>query len=801
MLNHPVPTSLSGHPSFRKEGKVFLYNTLNFSSSAEESLSRTSGKYPANDGGRWCFNALTLISLVVFTLLSSCNSEKLSDYIDPFICTQGDHGQWLPAALVPFGLVELCPDTWPGSLTADGDFAHSGYDWSDDHIRGFSHLHKGSSGGTTIHDRSGLISIIPFSNTPADTFFLNPVLAVDKSTEKAEAGYYSVYMPQDKILAELSATIRTGIHRYTFNEREENHVFIYEGNRGGTTGISCSQVDDNTIEGSIGNKYFVIRFNSPVTRTRIWNGSSINEGNSIAKQDNGGIICRFDRLKNKQLIIKTGISLSSLESARKNLEAECRGWDFNKIRSDAVRSWNKVLSSIEVIGNNTDDKKIFYTALYHTCFLPVIQSDVEGIYPGLDQQNHKAEGYLHYDGYAFWDSFRTKYPLYSLVIPGVYSDITASLRNLYEQADNWGALPSSEHPPHGVDFKAAGKNGYQIFASCRHEHMLMVVADAYFKGLMKIDMMPVYPYMFKEVLLQMPAKYDTIGFIPARADQTGEYCWDNWTLAQVAAALGYEKDYEYLIKRSEYWRNTWDPSIRYFRARAADGTWLDFPEDPAMNREKYSYEGSKWHWRWNVIHDVPSLIEAFGGKESFVTELEYFFDNDLYTAGNQIDLQAPFMFNMAGSPWLTQKWVRKILTEPIVQKYGTHGFFTEPIFDRVYKSTPDGYLEEMDDDYGCMSGWYAMAAIGLYQMCPGNPVYQLTAPIFDEVKINLDKSFYNGKKFVIKAENESPENIYIQSATLNGKPLNRSNITHEEIANGGELVYQMGDKPNINWGI
>ncbi len=487
-------------------------------------------------------------------------------------------------------------------------------------------------------------------------------------------------MPEDKIVAELSATIRTGIHRYTFTEKEGNHIFLYEGNRGGAEGISCSLVDDNTIEGSIGKKYFVIRFNSPVTGTRIWNGNKIVEGNSVAKQDNGGMICSFDKLKNRQLIIKVGISLSSVESAGKNLEAECRGWNFEKVRRDAATSWNNILSSVKVKGNNSDDRKIFYTAVFHTCFLPVIQSDVEGIYPGLDQQNHKAEGYSHYDGYAFWDSFRTKYPLYSLFIPGVYSDITTSLRNLYEQADNWGALPSSEHPPHGVDFKAAGKNGYQIFASCRHEHMLMVVADAYFKGLMKIEMKTVYPYMMKEVLLQMPEKYDTIGYIPARADQTGEYSWDNWVLAQVAGALGYEKDYEYLIKRSEYWRNTWDPSIRYFRARAADGMWLDFPEDPAMNREKYTYEGSKWHWRWNVIHDVPSLIEAFGGKEDFVKELEYFFDNDLYTAGNQIDLQAPFMFNMAGSPWLTQKWVRKILTEPIVQKYGTHGFFCRTSF-------------------------------------------------------------------------------------------------------------------------
>ncbi len=738
-----------------------------------------------------------LVPILFLTIVSgyACRSEHPADYVDPFICTQGDHGQWLPAALVPFGLVELCPDTWPGSLTADGDFAHSGYDWSDNHIRGFSHLHKGSSGGTAIHDRAGLISVLPFTGMPADTFFVNPIVPVDKKTEKASAGYYSVYLPQDKVLAEFSATTRTGIHRYTFDNDQEVSLFLYEGNRSGATGISCKIVDANTVEGSIGNKYFVFRFDSPVKETRIWDGKQIKSGSFVENQDDGGLICEFGNLKNRELIVKVGVSLSSTESAAKNIEDECPGWDFEKVRHDALNQWNTVLSSVRVEGGSLDDRKIFYTALYHTCFLPVIQSDVEGVYPGLDQRNHLAEGYLHYDGFAFWDSFRTKYPLYSLFIPSVYSDIVTSLRDLYEQADNWGGLPESEHPPHGFDFKAAGKNGYQIFASCRHEHMLMVVADAYFKGLMKIDMADVYPWMMKEVLLQMPAKYDSTGYITARPDQTGEYCWDNWCLAQVAKDLGKDQDYEYLMKRSEYWRNTWDPSIRYFRARAADGTWLDFPEDPSMNREKYTYEGSKWHWRWNVIHDVPSLIEAFGGREQFVKELQYFFDNDLYTAGNQIDLQAPFLFNMAGAPWLTQLWVRKILTKPIVQKYGTHGFFKEPVFDRVYKATPDGYLEEMDDDYGCMSAWYVMSSMGLYQMCPGDPVYQITAPIFDKVTINIDRSFYKGRKFVIRAENLDEQNIYIQSATLNGKPLDRFSITHDEIVNGGELVFRMGKEP------
>ncbi len=742
-----------------------------------------------------------IIALTAIFLLTACQKDRPVDYVDPFICTEGDHGQWLPAAIVPFGLVELCPDTWPGSLTADGDFAHGGYDWSDSHIRGFSHFHKGSSGGTTVRDRAGQVSVLPFSVTPADTFFLNPVVAVDKKTEKAEAGYYSVYIPGDKIVAELSATIRTGFHRYKFDDSSQKRLFIYEGNRGGGSGIECKLTDSKRLEGSYGKKYFVMEFDSPVTGSKIFDGNKITEGNSLQRQDNSGIILEFDLGSNKPLLVKVGVSLSSIESAGRNLEAECPGWNFDRVREEASDSWNRVLSGIEVNGNNREDKTIFYTALYHTCFLPMIQSDADGSYTGLDNEPKTADGYQHYAGYAFWDSFRTKYPLYSLWIPSVFSDITTSLRDLYEQAGGWGSLPGSDHSPHGPSFCVQGVNGAQTYAECRHEHMLMVVADAYFKGLMKTDMKEVYPYMMKEVLLQMPEKYDSVGYIPARPDQTGEYCWDNWALAQVAGALGYEKDYEYLIDRSEYWRNTWDTTIRYFRARAADGTWLDFPEDPAMNREKYTYEGSKWHWRWNVIHDVPSMIDAFSGKDAFTEELEYFFDNDLYTAGNQIDLQAPYLFNMAGSPWLTQKWVRKILKEPIVQQYGTHGFFIEPVFDKVYKSSPDGYLEEMDDDYGCMSGWYAISAMGLYQVCPGHPVYQVTAPIFDEVIINLDNDFYKGKKFIIRAENLSDENIYIQSATLNGELFNRSSINHSEITAGGELVFEMGSTPNKNWGI
>ncbi len=744
------------------------------------------------------FRQSTLI-LLLSVLMGSCTTKEKQpvDYVDPFICTQGDHGHWLPASLVPFGMVELGPDTYPGSLTADGDFAHSGYDYSDHQLRGFSHVHRGSSGGGRIGDRAGLISFVPFTNPPADTFFVNPVLDFDKNTEEANPGYYKVHLLKDNIWVELTATEHAGFHKYSHTGDSPFNLFMNSGNRGNV--YTCKQTSENSIEGKVSNYYFVAEFSVPVSETKIWNRNSLEDKSEIQNQPFGGMVFKFDELKNNELLVKVGLSLTSIDAAKKNLETECKDWNFDGIREKASILWNDKLSGIKVEGDNDDDKTIFYTALYHTCFLPYVTSDVDGTYPGLDQKNHKAEGYKMYNNYAFWDSFRTKYPLYSLWIPDVYREIANSLRDIYEQAGNWDPFPDNDHPPHGFCYTVRGKDHYNPCSTCRHEHMLMVMADAYFKGLFDFPLASVYPYMKHEAMIQMPERYDSIQFIPARPDQTGEYSWDNWTMAQLAKDLGKEDEYSYFLKRSGYWENTWDPSIRFFRARAADGTWLDFPEDPTVNREKYTYEGSKWHWRWNIVHDIPALIEKFGGNDAFIKELEYFFDNDLYTAGNQIDLHAPFLFNQAGAPWLTQKWVRTILTEPIVQKYGTHNFFPEPIFDRVYKTTPDGYLEEMDCDYGCMAAWYNMAAMGLYQVCPGNPVYQLTAPIFKSVTIKPDNSAQS-KTFTIKSQNLSKTNIYIQSATLNGKELNRSWISHDEIIKGGELVFVMGSEPNKEWG-
>lgn len=748
----------------------------------------------------------TLAVAAVFSAQMICCTtpqRSVADYVDPFICTEGDHGQWDPSATVPFGLVKLGPDSYPSSLTGDGDFAHSGYNFSDSVARGFSHFHKGSSGGTRVGNRAGKLSVIPFMGEQTDTFFMNPLADMDKSSEKATAGYYSVRLKNPDILVELTATPHAGIHRYTFPSGEAARLFLNEGNTGSSSAISFKQTDEHTIEGLMNiwaGVRFIIQFDQPVAAFQTWTGSTLRDGLLPDAFPDGGVVCSFGDLEGKPLTVKTGVSLTSIEAARNNFNTECAELNFDQIRRKAAALWNDKLSAIQVEGNE-EYKTIFYTALYHSMFLPVVLSDVDGSYPGLDRQVHKADGYRHYFDYAFWDSFRTKYPLYSLYQPGAYREIVRSLRDIYEQADNSKPFPESDHTPHGSGFDYYGKDGYMPFSNCRNEHQLMVMADAWAKGLFEPDLKDVYPYLKKEALLQMPEKYDSIGYIPARPDQTGEYAWDSWCMAQMAKSVGNDADQAWFMSRADYWKNSWDSTLQFFRARAADGTWLDFPEDPTVNREKYTYEGTKWQYRWNVLHDVPGLISMFGGKKNFARQLEQFFDHDLYTAGNQIDLHAPFLFNLAGEPWLSQKWVTRILTQPMPQLYGTHNFFPEPIVDRIYKATPDGYLEEMDCDYGCMASWYAMSAMGLFQVCPGNPVYQITSPIFDKITIRLDPECYPGKSFTIKAGNLSPENCYIQSANLNGKPLNRSWLSHDEIVKGGELVLQLGREPNKNWGI
>ena len=746
----------------------------------------------------------TLRIFIFFAILfvrCNINNNSVLNNVNPFICTLGDHGHWHPGAMRPFGMVKIGPDTYPGSLTGDGDVAHSGYDYADEQIRGFSLVRpRESSGGTSVRDRAGYISFLP---TIGSRHFewQEKRADIDKESEFASPGHYGVQLNKADILTEMTSTKHCGFFKFGYPRTDSAHIFIDAGNSYKTKEINIFIRSDQEISGWLklktGNLFFVALFNTPFQAHEIYDLNF--ESNNVKKQKTLSILrCDFKIKNKKEVLVKVGVSAVSMEGAQQNLEMEIPKWNFREISYQSRKEWKSILDRIQVKGS-PEYKEIFYTALYHSFSLPTITTDVTALYPGLDRECHEAYGYTHYDNFAFWDSFRTKYPLYTLISPQVTEGICRSILDIYNQVDNYLPFPNSDHTPHGPGFLAKGENGYVPYETCRHEHMLSVVADAVTKKIGDLDAGKYYNGMRREVLAQLPETYESIGYIPKRPDQTAEYSYDNYCLAQMARILGKEQDYERFINRAAFYRNTWDEKIKFFRARNKDGTWLDFPSDPRENREKYTYEGSKWHWRWFVLHDVPGLIDLFGGKEAFVKELDYFFSENLYHAGNQPDIHVPFLFNYADAPWLTQKWVRKLLTEPVTQLYGTHDFFPRPIHDRVFKNTPDGYLLEMDDDYGCMAAWYVLSSMGLYQVCPGQPVYQLTAPIFESVILRLDPNYYTATEFVIETKNLSEENIYIQSAFLNGEPYKKTWISHDCIVSGGRLVYEMGPEPNKNW--
>jgi len=745
------------------------------------------------------------ILCVSFTFLvmqcSRISPKENIEYVNPFICTMGDHGQLHPGATVPFGMVKLGPDTYPSSMTGNGDWAHSGYNYADTLIRGFSHIRRESSGGTAIYDRGWYLSILPSIAVP-DTDRSRLAVPIDKRSEKASPGLYQVNLKDAGIEVALTAQTHSGFHQYHFPRTREAHILIEPGSRDFVRSSYINIIGDKEFSGRIdgyqGPMHFWAVLNKPFVSFTTWDIAK-HPGVRQLQGKRAGAILDFDNLSGETILLKVGFSLVSEEQARLNLQTEIPDWNFSAIVQKARKSWRGALACIDVDGEQ-EFKEIFYTALYHSCQQPFNVTDVDGKYLAYDKTIRSAGDFTFYNNYAFWDDYRTKFPLMSLINPEMFTNVFRSIMEIYAQTADYWFYSNPKHEPHVGGFVVCGKDGFTPFLTCRYEHMLTVVLDGFTKGIVKGDVAPAYKGMVRETMVQMPPEYDKIGYIPARPDQTFEYSYDSWCVAQMARLTGNEADYDYFSKRAVFYRNTWDASVGFLRARAADGRWLDFPDDPAVNREKYMYEGTPWQWRWFVPHDVPGMIDLSGGKDKFVQDLDYFFSHSLYQGGNQPDIHAPFLFNYAGAAWLTQKWVHALLTEPMIHRYGAHQFFKEPIRDRLYKNKPDGYLLEMDDDYGCMAAYFVMSAMGLYQLCPGLPVYQLTAPIFNRVTIRLDPNFYPGKQFIIRAENLSRENFYIQSATLNGQPYNKSSITHQEIVRGGELVYIMGPQPNKKWG-
>lgn len=720
-----------------------------------------------------------IISLIIF---NSCqfNNEPAS-YVNPFIGT-GGHGHTFPGATVPFGMVQLSPDTrlegWDGC---------SGYHYSDSIIYGFSHTHLS---GTGIADYCDIL-FMPTTNK----YYLNNgykkglengyASRFSKRNEIASPGYYSVKLDDYNILVELTATKRVGFHRYTFPKNKNAFVTVDLSHRDEVLESSLKQINDYEIEGMRRSRswaqnqyiYFVARFNQPIKKLNLAkNDTLLNK--SFAESRNIKAALEFGHLPKKKLLIKVGISAVSIDGARKNLEKEIPGWDFNEIKSKAQKDWNNELSKIKVKANRKN-KTIFYTALYHTMIVPNIFMDVDKKYRGTDLKIHEAKDFDNYTVFSLWDTYRATHPLYTIIGQKRTNDFIQTFIHQYE---NGGQLPVWE--------LAGNYTGCMI-----GYHSIPVIVDAYMKGIRNYDIKKAFEAMKNSAMqghlgLESYKKY---GYVRADKEsesvsKTLEYAYDDWCIAQIAKSIDSTKEYNYFIKRAQSYKNIYDPTNGFMRPKL-HGVWK-YPFDPAEVDFNYT-EANAWQYSFYVPQDISGLIELMGGKENFSNKLDQLFNTSdqttgriqaditgligQYAHGNEPSHHMAYLYSFANKPWKTQEMVHKVLYQ-------------------MYSENPDGYIG--NEDCGQMSAWYVLSAMGFYPVTPASNIYVIGSPILKSAAIKLE----NGKTFTIKTRNLSEKNIYIQSAKLNGSPYNKSYITHQTIMNGGELIFTMGSKTNKDWG-
>ncbi len=670
----------------------------------------------------------------ILLLFANMAFSQATRYVDLFICTAGDHGQLDPSATVPFGMIKLGPDTDPGN--------HSGYDFNSVKISGFSH---NRIGGVGCNGAGGNLRILPGNG--ARIMKSEPFI---KESEKAVPGYYSVRF-DNRIFAELTATNQTGFHRYTFPESEEASLMVDAGSSfGGTLSFSKTILNEHEFSVQVSAKN-VCGIGRYTVYYHVWCSKELTD-----YTENGGqIIFRFKTKKNEEVLLQVTASSISQEDAREEWQTETRKRGFDEVRKAALDKWEQLLSKIEVEGRE-EYKTLFYTHLYHVFLNPVKSENRQKEFRATDGNLYKSNGYTHYDCWSMWDNFRNKFSLYALIVPDVASDIANSLVDLYQ---------------YGLPYWAGY---YEPLPTVRTEHSLVTLLDFYNRGITGFDIQPVYRKLSAEINNVQENTPDT----------KLEHSYDFWALAQFAKILGKHVDYQLYMQKSQEYRNIWKQKFLVMNNNS------DIMHGDGL------YEGTIWQYRWHVQFDVAGIIDMMGGKEEYSKQLEYFFENNLYNHGNQPDIHAPFMFNFGDKPWLTQKWVNKILTKEMVQYYGTHDKWKVPYEGRIYKKSPVGYIPEMDDDEGTMSGWYVLASMGFYPVLVGKPEFQLSTPVFDKVTIHLPE----GRDFIIETKGISDTNFYIGSASLNGKPYDKCSINHADILSGGILEYQVSDKPNENWG-
>jgi predicted alpha-1,2-mannosidase len=730
------------------------------------------------------FYLFCLFALAVFGCITGCSdvSKQPVDYVNPLIGC-GGHGHTFPGATVPFGMVQLSPDT-----RLDGWDGCSGYHYSDDVIFGFSHTHLSGTGCSDYGDilLMPTVGVLQLNNGKDDVS-RGYASHFSHNNEKAAAGYYSVVLDDYDIRAELTATPRVGWHRYHFPKTSDAHVVLDLTHRDRVLEANVEIVGNNEIVGYRRSRawandqrlYFVIKFSKEFVNQGFEIAGDRQEGAIYASGETLKAWVDFDMTDNDApLLVKVGVSAVSLENARKNIQSEAPEWDFDKIRENARNVWNTELSKIIVEGGSEEDKTNFYTALYHCFIAPNIYQDVNGDYRGRNKEVYHAD-FEYYTVFSLWDTYRALHPLLTIIDEKRTNDFINTFIKQWEQG---GLLPVWE-------LSACETNcmiGY---------HAVPVIADAYMKGIRNYDAEKAFMAMKTSALDNKfgLSHYKTHGFVPADIEgesvsKTLEYAYDDWCIAVVAKELGKVADASYFMGRAQSYKNLFDPETKFMRARHA-GKWFE-PFDPKEVNFNYT-EANAWQYNFAVPQDISTLITLHGGNESFGEMLDKMFSETTettgrtqaditgligqYAHGNEPSHHIAYLYNFAEQPWKTQSMVRRIMKE-------------------MYQPTPDGLCG--NEDCGQMSAWYVLSAMGFYPVTPASNQYIIGSPLFKKVTINLE----NGNKFVIKSKNNSAQNFYIQSAKLNGIAYNKSYFTHQDITKGGTLVFEMGNKPNKAWG-
>ncbi len=778
--------------------------------------------------------SIILIACITLMMQVSCtNNESVResakapvDYVNPKLGTDF-FGHTYPGVTVPFGMVQLSPDTG-----VDGWTYSSGYAYQDISIMGFSHTHLSGPGNTICGDilimpKTGdKLQVVPGSQKNPDEGYRS---RFDHKDEKASAGYYSVLLKDYDIKAELTATKRAGMHRYTFPENKKSTV-IFDLGHGIGGGFeddfsTITIVNDSLITGVKDSKgvkvYFVAEFNKPFKYYGTFDagyytpesGASLFPYKNEEKGKKIGAFLNYDTQKDEQVIIRVGLSYTSIAAAQKNLKADIDHWDFDQVVNDARQTWNKEISKVTIDGASDEKKEIFYSAMYHALLAQQTGQDVDGTYFGMDKKVQTMEKGDFYPNFSVWDTYRTEHPLLTIIAPDHVNDI---VRSIVAKTKEYGWLVA-QHFRNEPSESMVG------------DHLIPVIVDAYLKGHRDYDVEFIYEAMKTKALNVPPAPiphfagrsglmyYIKLGYAPCdkvteAVPNTMELAYDDWCIAQMAKEMGKEDDYQLFMKRAKNYTHLFDTETQFFRPKKADGSWLpklgDNEQtivktsgghsyykyfDPLLvgRRPNRSYtESNAWQYLWSVQHDPKGLIDLLGGNENFSNRLDEFFTMSptislpkyvgvvgtigQYVQGNQPSHHVAYMYNYAQKPWKTQEKARLVM-------------------ELLYRSGPGGVCG--NEDMGSLSSWYVLSSMGIYPVTPGNTQYAIGSPLFKEAKIELSE----GKTFRFIAENNSAQNIYIQSASLNGKELNKSWIDHSEIMAGGTLEFVMGPEPNKNW--